>query len=89
MKCPKCGYRFKLLAGDSNPPGVFFFIALGAWVVTGVIWSLGLSPWHYVAGFIAIFPTVAVLPALWDQTTYGEVKCGNCGARQRIMPWSL
>lgn len=89
MKCPKCGYRFKLLASDSSPPGMFFFIALAAWAVTVVLWLLAWSPWHYVSGIIAIFPTCAMFPAMWDQTTYGKVLCKQCNAPQRILPWSL
>ena len=89
MKCPKCAYRFRLSAGDSNPPGVFFYIALATWAATALLWLLAWNPWYYISGIIAIFPTVAVLPAIWDQTTYGEIKCKQCGARQRILPWSL
>jgi len=89
MKCPQCKHRFKLLAGDSSPPGVFFFIALATWAIAALLWLMDWQIWSIVSVVIAVFPTVAVFPAILDQTTYGAVQCKQCGAKQRIFPWSL
>jgi hypothetical protein len=82
--------------GSSDPPGWFFWIALGAMAVALV--SLGIflqTEWvaavccAAVGLVVAVLAGVAVLPAITDQNIYGGVKCPHCSARQKIRPWSL
>jgi hypothetical protein len=82
--------------GYSDPPGCFFWIALG-----GVLFSLASAAVFLQAGWTtAVFPAavglvvavvagVAVIPAITDQNIYGGARCPNCGAGQKVRPWSM
>jgi hypothetical protein len=82
--------------GYSDPPGCFFWIALGAVLVSLASAAVFVQAGWTVAVFpaaacllIAVIAGVAVIPAIDDQYIYGGVRCPNCDAGQKVRPWSM
>ena len=99
MRCREWGHRFRLTScgmGYSDPPGLFFWIALGGLtlclvsvvVLLAAGWALAVVPAAFGLALAAV-AGVAIIPAVDDQNLYGGVKCPRCGGGQAIRPWSL
>ena len=99
MRCAKCQHRWRLYRlglGFSDPPGVFFLFALAAAAVSAGFWCgreylgwdwAGLFIW--AAAGVAVWALLLSGTAIQDQQAYGPVTCPQCGAPQRLNPWSL
>jgi hypothetical protein len=82
--------------GYSDPPGEFFWLALGGVLVSLVSAAVFLrTGWTTavclaaVGLVVAVIAGIAVIPAITDQTIYGGVRCPNCGSGQKTRPWSM
>ena len=92
MNCCSCGRKFRLgdvTLADSNPPGIFFIIALlfFALAAVGVFYNLIL---FIAAGTIAIITIGAMIASTVDNNGgYGKPKCPHCDAENTVQFWSL
>lgn len=92
MNCNNCGQQFRLsevTLADSNPPGLFFRIAVFFWVLT-IIGLLYNGILFLAAGFLALVTTGAMITSTWDNNGgYGKPKCPHCQTEHTVRFWHL